>query len=336
MMAKRKGRLSAEAYAEGILNHNRVLLSRAITVSESTLSSDRALTNDILRLVLPHTGKSLRIGITGIPGVGKSTFIDAFGTYLTERPHNVAVLAIDPSSALSRGSILGDKTRMHSLARNPKAYIRPSPTAGSLGGVSRRTREAMLLCEAAGFEIILIETVGVGQSEIAVRHMVDAFVLLAIPHAGDELQGIKRGIMEMADLIFMNKSEDALLPLARQSKVQLSQALRLFPPKDSGWKTEVLIGSALQKIGIDNLWEKLQELETTYKNNGFWEENRRRQALIWMMDHIRHELEHRFMSHKKVISQFPIKEAAVLAQQMSPIQAAEELLSLWQSSEEAH
>ncbi|MEM7371222.1 MAG: methylmalonyl Co-A mutase-associated GTPase MeaB [Bacteroidota bacterium] len=326
-----KGRLPIDTYVQGILDQNKVILSKAITVSESTLLSDRHLSREILKKLLPHTGNSFRIGITGIPGVGKSTFIDTFGEFLTKQSLRVAVLAIDPSSTYSQGSILGDKTRMHRLARNPMAYVRPSPTAGSLGGVSRRTREALLLCEAAGYEMILIETVGVGQSEVAVHHMVDAFLLLAIPHTGDELQGIKRGIMEMADIIFMNKAENELLASARKSKAQLSQALRLYPPKESGWKTKLVIGSALHQLGIDQLWDRLCELKARSQKNGYWNNNRQQQALTWMLDHIRSELESRFLEKDLVARRFPLLKQGVLDQEISPIQAAEELLALWQS-----
>ncbi len=237
-MNKRK-RLTAEEYAKGIRNGDRLILSRAITVVESSLASDQKLSADLIELLLPETGKARRIGITGVPGVGKSTFIEAFGMYLVNQHHKVAVLTVDPSSTKTRGSILGDKTRMEELSRHPDAYIRPSATGSTLGGVANATREAMLLCEAAGFDIILVETVGVGQSEIAVRNMVDFFLLLMRAGAGDELQGIKKGIMEMADGLAITKADGDNVMASRQARASYENAFHLFPPNPSGWRPKV-------------------------------------------------------------------------------------------------
>src|SRR5690606_7698078 len=242
---------SIEELAEGIRNGNRVSLSRAITLAESSLPEHQQKAHQLIQMLMPFTGKSKRIAITGVPGVGKSTFIEGMGNLLTQKGYKVAVLAIDPSSSLSGGSIMGDKTRMEDLARNPNAYIRPSATGGFLGGIASRTYEAMLLCEAAGYEIVMIETVGVGQSETLVNDMTDLFLFLQIPGAGDDLQGIKRGIMEMSDLIFINKVDDFGLDKAKDVKVTLARSLQFLPQKDSFWKRKVLIGSGLSGKGLE-------------------------------------------------------------------------------------
>lgn len=328
----RRPRLSPEAYTEGVLAGDRVRLSQAITLVESNLESDRELARDVIRGCMPHTGGAFRIGITGVPGVGKSTFIDAFGSYLTRLGHQVAVLAVDPSSQLSRGSILGDKTRMERLSHDPAAYVRPSPTGGSLGGVARKTRETLLLCEAAGFDIILIETVGVGQSEVTVASMVDFFLLLMLPNAGDELQGIKKGIMEMADAILINKADGAFLPKARLAKVAYGQALRLFPQSSSGWRPAVQLCSAQENQGIDQAWELLAKYRDQTLTNGYWQHRRESQALQWMEETIQHQLEHRFYAHPRVKTSLPDLQAAVKAGETSPIEAALALLAQWESS----
>ena len=248
-----KERFSADQLAELILAGDRAGLSQAITLVESTLDEDRIKAEGLLNLILPHAGKSVRIGVTGVPGVGKSTFIENFGSILTNKDHKVAILAIDPSSQQSKGSILGDKTRMETLSANPKAFIRPSPTGGTLGGVANSTREAILLCEAAGYDVIIVETVGVGQSEIAVKGMTDFFLLLMLAGAGDELQGIKRGIMEMADLVAINKVENDNRKEAMLAKSAYANALHLMPPNNSGWQPEVMTCSALKKEGLKEI-----------------------------------------------------------------------------------
>ncbi|WP_221394830.1 methylmalonyl Co-A mutase-associated GTPase MeaB [Dyadobacter sp. NIV53] len=287
-------RLSIDDYTNGIFSGDRFVLSRAITIIESRLSQDRNLAKLILKNILPNTGNSLRIGITGIPGVGKSTFIEALGKHITSLGKQVAVLTIDPSSKKSGGSILGDKTRMERLAHDPLAYIRPSATNLSLGGVARNTRETVLLCEAAGFEVIIVETVGVGQSETLVKGMTDFFLLLMLAGAGDELQGIKKGIMEMADAVAINKA-DGLNKMATDLAVhEYKNALHLFPKSDSGYIPQVISCSAMENTGITNIWEIINDYQQTTKQNGFFEKNRRLQNLDWMYEHIRQTLETMF------------------------------------------
>jgi LAO/AO transport system kinase len=325
----RKSRASAEEYIQGILAGNRILLSKAITLVESSLPEDAALARQILDAVMPHTGRAFRIGITGVPGVGKSTFIEAFGSFLVERPHSVAVLAIDPSSSKSRGSILGDKTRMERLSMHPKAYIRPSPTGTSLGGVARKTREAMLLCEAAGFEVIIVETVGVGQSETLVRGMVDFFLLLMLAGAGDELQGIKKGIMEMADAIAINKAEGENLQQARLAQQEYQNALHLMRPEAHGWQPQVLTCSALQEQGIAEIWALMQAYQKRMQASGYWQQNRQEQQLAWMRSLIQQQLEQHFYEHSGVKAQRAVLEQQLQAGQISAISAAGQLLALY-------
>jgi len=275
----RKDKLSVEAIYNGIITGDRTLLSRGITLIESELTEDKTAAQELIQRCLPHSGKSIRIGITGVPGVGKSTFIETFGLNLIVENHKVAVLAIDPSSARTKGSILGDKTRMATLSVNENAFIRPSASKGTLGGVARATREALILCEAAGFDIIMIETVGVGQSEIAVSQLVDFFLLLMLAGGGDELQGIKRGIMEMADLIVINKADGDNITKAKLAATTFKNALHLFPALPNGWTPEVLTASAIYNISINLVWEKINEFVLTTKTNGFFENNRQQQAI---------------------------------------------------------
>lgn len=281
---------SIEELAEGIRNGNRVSLSRAITLSESSLPEHQHKAHQLIQMLMPFTGKSKRIAITGVPGVGKSTFIEGMGNLLTQKGYKVAVLAIDPSSSLSGGSIMGDKTRMEDLARNPNAFIRPSATGGFLGGIASRTYEAMLLCEAAGYEIVMIETVGVGQSETLVNDMTDLFLFLQIPGAGDDLQGIKRGIMEMSDLIFINKVDDFGLDKAKDVKVTLARSLQFLPQKDSFWKRKVLIGSGLSGKGLEETWQTIEEYFNLVYSNGYLEENRRKQKLLRIREYIKEQI----------------------------------------------
>ncbi|MFD2202176.1 methylmalonyl Co-A mutase-associated GTPase MeaB [Shivajiella indica] len=287
----KKNRLSEEEYVNGILHGDRVTLSRAITLVESSLPSDQQLAEKVMERVLPFSGKSIRIGVTGVPGVGKSTFIESFGKLLVEKGFKLAVLAIDPSSQKSQGSILGDKTRMENLASDKRAYIRPSPAGAALGGVSAKTREAMLLCEAAGFNVILIETVGVGQSEIAVKGMVDFFLLLMLAGAGDELQGIKKGIIEMCDALVINKADQENVEAAKRAKKEYSNALHLFQAKENGWFPKVMICSGLMNIGLEEIWEMIEQYVLKMKDNGFFERNRQEQRINWMHEHIRFLLE---------------------------------------------
>ena len=309
--------------SQEVIAGNRSALARAITLVESTLAEHQQEAQSILQDILPHTGQSLRIGITGVPGVGKSTFIEALGKHLTAQGIKVAVLAIDPSSEKSGGSILGDKTRMHELSVDDLAFIRPSPTAGSLGGVAKKTRESILLCEAAGYEVILIETVGVGQSETAVHSMVDVFVLLMLAGAGDELQGIKRGIMEMADILLINKADgDNLIP-AKKAQAQYKTALHLFPPNPNGWTPQVGICSALEKQHIDQAWETIEAYRKWTQERGTLQIQRQEQNRYWFHQMIKARLEDDFYSqHHSQIAQL---EQEVMEAKLSPSQALQQL-----------
>lgn len=330
----RRRRFTAAEYIDGVLHCDRFKLAQAITVIESELESDAALAEEILDGVLPHAGNSRRVGITGTPGAGKSTFIDALGLYLIrERGEAVAVLTVDPSSPLSGGSILGDKTRMEQLSAEERAFIRPSPSRGHLGGVARRTRETMLLCEAAGYRNVLVETVGVGQSETAVRSMTDFFLLLMIPRSGDELQGIKRGILEMIDLIAINKADGDNIEAARRSQGEFRSALHLFPAAADGWNPQVLLCSALHKEGIAGIWELVLQHRRHQEANGFFAARRRQQSLDWMHELTRAALEDRFRRHSAVAAELPAASQAVKEGRLSPLHAARKLLNLWDGSE---
>lgn len=327
-------RLSLDEYVKGILGGDRTVLSRAITLIESSKAEHQELAQAIIERCLPKAGRSVRIGITGVPGVGKSTFIEALGNYLTGQGRKLAVLAIDPSSSRTGGSILGDKTRMETLANNPDAFIRPSPTAGSLGGVARKTRETIFLCEAAGFDTIFIETVGVGQSETAVHSMVDFFLLLMLAGAGDELQGIKRGIMEMADAIAINKADGENRNEARRAANEYKNALHLFPPPESGWTPQVTTCSALENRRIDKVWSIINDYLKHTRENGFFEEKRHRQARHWMYETIQRNLERDFYSHPDVKTSLDSIEAQVLKGQKSSFRAAQELLELYRGKKQ--
>lgn len=293
----KKKYLSAEEYVKGIIEGNRTILSQAITVVESSLIEHQQLAQEIIEKCLPFSEKSIRIGITGVPGAGKSTFIEAIGKNITSLGHKLAVLAIDPSSERSGGSILGDKTRMEELSNDKNAFIRPSPTGGTLGGVARKTREIIILCEAAGFDVIFIETVGVGQSETVVHSMVDFFLLLMLAGAGDELQGIKRGIMEMADAIIITKTDGNNIQKAELAKAQYQNALHLFPAKESEWYPKVETVSALNNSGIDNCWKLINEYVFFVKKNGFFSVNRNNQSKYWMNETINLALINHFKSN---------------------------------------
>lgn len=325
----RRRRLTADEYLEGILSGNRTVLAQAITLVESTRPDDADLAQTIIERCLPHSGQSVRVGITGVPGVGKSTFIEALGVHVArERHEKVAVLAIDPSSQKSKGSILGDKTRMEKLASNDMAFIRPSPSGGSLGGITRRTRETMLLCEAAGFKNVLVETVGVGQSETAVAGMVDFFLLLMLAGAGDELQGIKRGIMEMTDLIAINKADGANKHKANMARHEYESALHLFPPSDTGWVPRVVTCSALTNDGIQQIWHTVLEHRRYMRGSGAFEERRREQARQWMHDMIEQELQSRFHNDPVIKTSLHRYELAVSEGRISSFRAARVLLDL--------
>ena len=300
-----KNRKTAQEYAEGILQGDRSLLARSITIIESTLDSDRKIAEEILRLILPHTGNSIRIGISGVPGVGKSTFIDQFGLEIINRGNKLAVLAIDPSSAISGGSILGDKTRMEHLSQKKDVFIRPSPSAGTLGGVASKTRESIYLCEAAGFDTIIVETVGVGQSETAVHNMTDFFLLLMLSGAGDELQGIKRGIMEICDGMLITKADGDNKIKAKAAMAEYRAALHLFPPSASNWIPKVLTCSAIEKTGIAEAFEMILSYKNQTSINGYFFERRKNQEIEWVNEIINEELKNSFYSHHQIKMMFP-------------------------------
>jgi LAO/AO transport system kinase len=328
MQYRRKKRLSPEEYINGILNGDRIVLSKAITLVESNLEEDNLLAERVLEEILSKTGDSIRIGITGVPGVGKSTFIETFGSYVTSLGKKLAVLTIDPSSRRSKGSILGDKTRMEELSVNPMAYIRPSPSGSALGGVGSKTRETMLLCEAAGFEVIFIETVGVGQSETTVHGMVDFFLLLMLAGAGDELQGIKKGIMEMADSIVVTKTDGDNVKMAEKAKREYKNALHLFPPSLTGWSPKVLTCSAITNTGIKEIWKVINDHHASMVEKGYFEYNRTRQNIEWMHEIITYTLESRFYNHPDIKKSIKDCESSVKNGTLPAITAAKQLLDL--------
>lgn len=325
-LKKKRKLLSADEYVKGILAGDITLLSKAVTLVESAKPDHQKLAQKVIEQCLPHSGNSIRVGITGVPGVGKSTFIEAVGKHITKRGDKLAVLAIDPSSERTKGSILGDKTRMEELAGDRNAYIRPSPSAGSLGGVARKTRETIILCEAAGFNHILIETVGVGQSETAVHSMTDFFLLLMLAGAGDELQGIKRGIMEMADLIAINKADGNNIEKAQMAQVQYKNAIHLFPRKESDWEPGVLTCSAFNKIGIDAIWAEIEKYKEKTTANGYFHNKRNEQATYWMHETIEEHLRQNFYEHPEIKGKLAQYESDVLNDRMSSFIAAGELL----------
>lgn len=322
----RKKQPSAAELTEGILKGDKTALSRAITLIESTNPSHLEKANEVIANCLPHANKSVRIGITGVPGVGKSTFIEAFGKHLTSLGRKVAVLAVDPSSSISHGSILGDKTRMEELVKDENAYIRPSASGETLGGVARKTRETIILCEACGFDTIIIETVGVGQSETAVHSMVDFFLLLKISGAGDELQGIKRGIMEMADLIVINKADGDNIKRAKLAKTEFNRALHLFPPKISGWQPKVTTCSAYTREGIDDVWQIMNEYFALTKSNTFFEARRDEQNTHWLTETINEQLMNHFYTRDDITALLVQSKKAVQNHEISPFAAAHILL----------
>lgn len=326
-------RLKASDYIRGIREGKRYILSQTITLVESTRDDDQLLAEEVLDALIEETGNSLRLGITGVPGVGKSTFINALGPYLIKKGHRVAVLSIDPSSQLSRGSILGDKTRMPDLSRYADAYIRPSAAGDSLGGVARKTRESMLLCEAAGFDVILIETVGVGQSETLVQQMVDCFLLLMLAGAGDELQGIKRGIMEMTDVLVINKADGSNVEAARTAQQEYMNALHLFPTPESGVLPQVLRCSSEKETGLEDVWQAVCDFQKQVKQNGFFYKNRRQQRLQWLHDTLGQYLEKLFYQHPEVKKRLPELEQTILEGEAAPARVARELISFFRQSD---
>jgi LAO/AO transport system kinase len=326
---KRKEIPSSEELVEQLLSGNTTALARAITLVESSQWADQQKAGWIIEKCLLRKANAIRIGITGVPGVGKSTFIEAFGKKLTAQGEKVAVLAVDPTSSQSKGSILGDKTRMQDLVKDPNAYIRPSPSSETLGGVARKTRESIILCEAAGYSVVLIETVGVGQSETAVHGMVDFFLLLKLAGAGDELQGIKRGIMEMADLLVINKADGTNKEAARTAKTEFKRALHLFPPKPNGWVPNVLLCSAIEGTGIDGIWEIIREYVDQNKRSGYLLANRKNQNKSWLLQTIDDRLKQNFYADKGVKKKLGGFLNDVMEEKISPFQAADKLLRLY-------
>ena len=329
---KPKNRLSPQAYIDGVLAGDRVILSRAITIIESNLESDKILAKEIVQEILPSSGKSIRIGITGVPGVGKSTFIEVFGLHLVKLGHKVAILSIDPTSQRTKGSILGDKTRMEELAILQEAYIRPSASGDTLGGVANKTGETMLLCEAAGYDVILIETVGVGQSETAVHGMTDFFLLLMLAGAGDELQGIKKGIMEMADMVVINKADGDNITMSKLAKRQYQNALHIFPLSESGWSPEVSTASAIKNIGNAHIWDVILKYKKLVDENGYFLKNRNHQQIKWMYNNINEELKHMFYKSKDIKTKLSVLEKDIVSSEISPVKAAQQIIDTFKKS----
>ena len=329
LKAARKPKMNVNQFVDGILQGNRTILSQAITLVESSLPANQEMAQQIIEKCLPHSGKSIRIGITGVPGVGKSSFIETFGVYITSLGHKLAVLAIDPSSEKSRGSILGDKTRMEKLSIDPHAFIRPSPSAGTLGGVARKTRETIILCEAAGFDVVFIETVGVGQSETAVHSMVDFFLLLMLAGAGDELQGIKRGIMEMADSMAITKADGANKDKAELARLEYSNALHLFPIGESNWQPVVQTCSSHTGTGINAVWQTISDYISQVNKNGYFDARRNYQSRYWMHESILEKLKSSFYDNETIKSQIESIERKVLNGEVSSFAGAGTLLDAY-------
>ena len=325
--AFRKKEVSVEELLKRILDREKTGLSKGITLIESSRQQDQEKAGALVEKCLPYANKSIRIGITGVPGVGKSTFIESFGSYLAEMGRKVAVLAVDPTSSLSGGSILGDKTRMETLVHHPNAFIRPSPSGDSLGGVARKTRESIILCEAAGFDTVLIETVGVGQSETTVHSMTDFFLLLKLAGAGDELQGIKRGIIEMADTIVINKADGENRKPAEKARSEFKRALHLYPPKESGWKPTVSLCSALNNEGIAEVWNMITSFEELVRTNEYFQHKRRQQNKFWLLQTINEHLKSRFYNRPEIRQALKEQLEAVENNETTPFAAARLLLN---------
>ncbi len=329
----KRPKLTAQQFAEGVLNGERGILGRAITMVESNLPEHTLQAQEILQYLLPHTGNSMRIGITGVPGVGKSTFIESLGCYLLDKGHKVAVLAVDPSSSISGGSILGDKTRMERLGRDERCFIRPSPSCGTLGGVARKTRETMLVCEAAGFDIILIETVGVGQSEVTVRSMSDFFLLLMLAGAGDELQGIKKGIMELADALVINKADgDNKLP-AQMARNEYERALHYLQPATEGWVSHAYTCSSTKDEGIEELWHVIETFKKITTQSKVFQKHRKEQNIRWVHDMVNEHLRSLFIKHPEVKKILPKVECDVAEGNLPAVAAVQKLLAVFEGGE---
>lgn len=322
--------LSLDEVVNGVLNNDRTILARAITLVESNAYKHIEKAQQILNRILPHTGNALRIGITGVPGAGKSTFIEALGCYLCDLGLRVAVLAVDPSSSITGGSVLGDKTRMEKLSREKNAFIRPSPSGGTLGGVNRKTRETMLLCEAAGYDVILIETIGVGQSEVVVRSMVDMFALIVLTGAGDELQGMKKGVMELADVIIVNKADGDNEQKALIAQKEYNQIVHYIRPATEGWETKAFTCSGYYGNGIDVIWEEMKSFQKTIETTGFLEKRRQSQVRDWIYAMIKDQLEQKFFNHPEVKKVLPETEQAVITGKQPVTQAVKYLFEQYE------
>lgn len=327
LQLKKEQQYNIETLYNGLISDDRASLSKAITLIESSKLAHNELANQLLEKCIKHNNKTIRIGITGVPGAGKSTFIEAFGKHLTKLGKKVAVLAVDPTSSLSGGSILGDKTRMETLAKDPLAFIRPSPAGTSLGGVTRKTRETIALCEAAGYDIILIETVGVGQSETLVHSMVDFFLLLKLAGAGDELQGIKRGIIEMADVIVINKADGTNIKSSKLAKIEFERALHLYPPKENGWLPKVLLASSIELLGIEDIWQLISKFYEQMQAKGYIEENRLTQLKQWFLQNVENQLKAFYFNDKEF--KFAIEKTLkqIETKTISPFRAASKLVN---------
>ncbi len=323
--------LGVEDYVKGVLSNDRTILARAVTLIESSNMAHIALAQKVLQQLLPHTGKSVRIGLTGVPGAGKSTLLDALGKVICDQGHRLAILAIDPSSQLNGGSILGDKTRMEELSRRTDCFIRPSPSAGSLGGVHRKTRETMLLCEAAGFDVIIVETVGIGQNEGTVRTMVDFFLLLVLTGAGDELQGIKKGVMELADALFINKADGANLLLAKRTQAELNQVLHYLAPATPGWMTQAHLCSGLKHEGLEEMWRVIQKFCKINTESGEMQKRRTLQNMDWMHEMINAQLSQRFFMDRNVQENLKPIEREVMAGRLPVTSAVQQLFNFFEN-----
>ena len=326
---KKRSQLTVNDYVNGVLKNDKTILARAITLIESNSPDHYQTAQEVLKQLLPHSSRSLRIGITGVPGCGKSTLIEALGCHLLDNGHKVAVLAVDPTSTITKGSIMGDKTRMEKLSRQQNCFIRPSPSGGTLGGVTRKSRETILVCEAAGYDVILIETVGVGQSEVSVRSMVDFFLLVLIAGAGDELQGIKRGVIELADALVVNKADGQNKSKALLAQSEYSRAVKYIKPATMGWETKVYTCSALTGEGIPETWQLIKEFEKQAKKTGIFEKRRRDQALDWVFSMVENYLKDDFYHNKNVSKALSILKEKVLAGEILPTAAAEDLLKTY-------
>ncbi|MFC4799338.1 methylmalonyl Co-A mutase-associated GTPase MeaB [Neobacillus sp. GCM10023253] len=328
----RRRRLKVNDYVQGVLSRNRTILAQTITLIESNQAAHMEMAQEVLKQLLPYTGNSIRVGITGVPGAGKSTLIEALGTMLCDKGKHVAVLAVDPSSTVTGGSILGDKTRMEMLSRNPNAFIRPSASGGTLGGVNRKSRETMLICEAAGFDVILVETVGVGQSEVTVRSMVDFFLLVMLTGGGDELQGIKKGVIELADAILVNKADGSNKQRALAAKAEFNRILHYLQPVTEGWFPKAFTCSALTGEGMAEIWEVIQEFQSNTSQSGVFKQRRQKQTINWTYTMVEDYLRSSFFNHPEVNRLIPVIETALVTGEMSATMAAKQLLKTFEEA----